>query len=201
VQHLVLDDISWGFYERLLKEIGDRHLQVTYDQGRLEVMSPLPEHERPSRLLGRLVQTMTFVLNLPIGSWGSTTFRRKDRDRGLQPDECFFLKNESRVRRRKRWDAKKDPPPDLVIEADVTNRSIDREPIYASLGVPELWRWDGKRVQCLHRIGDSYRLAEKSLAFPFLKPSELSKFVLMFDRREENQVVREFTKWLGTISR
>lgn len=201
VQHLVLDGVSWDFYERLLKEAGARRLRVTYDQGRMEVMSPLPEHEKPSRQLGRLAQTVTFVFDMPIASWGSTTFRRKDKARGLEPDSCFFIANEPKIRGLKRWSARKDPPPDLAVESDITSPSIDREPIYASLGVPEVWRWDGKRVQCLHLVEGSYRVAARSRAFPFLAPADLTRFVVMFERQEENKVIRAFTKWLGTIDR
>lgn len=200
-QHLVLDNVSWAFYEQLLLELGRRRLRVTFDRGRLEIMSPLPEHEMPSRLIGRLIQTITFTLDLPIRSWGSTTFRREDVARGLEPDECFFVQNEARVRGLKQWDPKSDPPPDLAVESDITSPSIDREPIYAALGVPELWRWNGFALQCLRLSGDTYRLSERSLALPMIAPADLTPFVTKLMRDEENAVIREFTKWLATLRR
>src|SRR6187402_763072 len=84
VQHMVLEDVSWDFYERLLKEIGDRPIRVTYDQGRLEMMSPLPEHERVKQVIHDLLRMMTLELGLPMVCLGSTTFRREDNLRGTE---------------------------------------------------------------------------------------------------------------------
>src|SRR5687767_10835429 len=92
VQHMVLEDVSWGFYERLLKEIGDRPIRVTYDQGRLEMMSPLPEHERVGLLIHDLLRLLTLELGLPMVCLGSTTFRREDKLKGTEPDDCFYFK-------------------------------------------------------------------------------------------------------------
>src|SRR5262249_37992482 len=111
VQHFVFEDASWELYEKLLREIGDRPIRVTYDQGRLEIMSPLPEHERPSEFIGRLLQMLSFELEMPIASLGSTTFRRRDKAKGVEPDRCFYFKNEKRMRGRKRLNMMKDPPP------------------------------------------------------------------------------------------
>src|SRR4051812_24072864 len=141
VQHIVLDDVSWAFYEHVLKEIGDRQIRVTYDDGRIEIMSPLSEHEMAKKPIARLLEMLTFVLDIEICSSGSTTFRRKEKRKGLEPDECYFFgENAVKIRGVRRWNPKKHPPPDLAIEVDITSRSIDREPIYAALGVRELWR-------------------------------------------------------------
>lgn len=196
VQHFVLEDASWEFYERLLKEIGDRPIRVTYDQGRLEIMSPLPEHEDPSRFIGRLITTLTIELNMPIKCLGSTTFRRRDKSKGLEPDECYYFKNEKQMRGRKRLNMKKDPPPELVVEIDVTNRSVPREPIYAALGVPEIWRFSRGRLQCLHLVGGSYHVRKQSLAFPFLEPAQLQPFLDRLPHDEENAIVRSFVAWV-----
>src|SRR4051794_2012849 len=91
VQHIVLDDVSWTFYEQLLKAIGNRPIRVTYDEGRLEIMSPLREHEKLKKLIGRLIEMLTFLLNIEMDSSGSTTFRRKEKLKGLEPDECYFF--------------------------------------------------------------------------------------------------------------
>jgi Uma2 family endonuclease len=149
MQHIVLDDVSWDLYEQLLQDIGNRAIRITFDQGRLEMMSPLPEHDGPSRIIARFIQTLSMELNIEVASYGSTTFRRRDKEKGLEPDECFYFKNEKKMRSRKRLNMKKDPPPELVVEIDITHRSIRREPIYAALGVSEIWRWDGTRLTCL----------------------------------------------------
>ena len=120
-------------------------------------MSPLSEHERLKKFIARLLEMLTFVLDINMSSGGSTTFRRKEKLKGLEPDECYFFKNATKMRGVKRWNPAKHPPPDLAVEVDIMSRSIDREPIYAALGVPELWRWDGAKLQCLHLTGDHLR--------------------------------------------
>jgi Uma2 family endonuclease len=192
VQHFVMEDASWELYEQLLRDIGNRAIRINYDSGRLEVMTLLPEHEDPKRIIGRLVRELSYELNVEVKSLGSTTFRRRDLARGLEPDECYYFKHEKKMRGRKRLNLKKDPPPELVVEIDVTHRSIDRQPIYAALGVPEIWRWDGTNLQCLALVGAAYRLRTKSLAFPSLAPADLTKFIRMRGRTGENAIVRKF---------
>src|SRR5882762_6534259 len=102
VQHFVLEDASWELYEKLLRDIGNRPIRITYDDGRLEIMSPLPEHERPSNFIGRLIEMLSFELGMPIACLGSTTFRRRDKAKGLEPDQCYYFKNELQMRGRKR---------------------------------------------------------------------------------------------------
>jgi Uma2 family endonuclease len=196
VQHLVLDHVSWEFYEKLLREIGNRPIRVTYDQGRIEIMSPLPEHERPKTVIARLIEMLTYELNMPVAGLGSSTFRRKDKAKGLEPDECFYFRDEARMRGRKRLNLKKDPPPELVIEIDITSRSIDREPIYAAFGVPEMWRYDGRRLHCLHLQDGAYRLRKQSLAFPFLEPAQLQQFIDMMPERGETAAIKAFVAWV-----
>jgi Uma2 family endonuclease len=196
IQHLLLEGVSWGLYEKLLAEIGDRPIRMTYDEGRLEIMSPLPEHELPKGLIGRMIEMLTFELNKPVASLGSTTFRRKDKAKGLEPDECYFFRDEKKMRGRKRWYPKKDPPPELVVEIDITSRSIDREPIYAALGVPEIWRFDGRKIECLQLHDGVYRLRRHSLAFPFLEPATLKRFLTMARTRGETAAIRAFVNWV-----
>jgi Uma2 family endonuclease len=165
---------------------------VTYDTGRLEMMSPLPEHERVKKIVGRMIEALTEELGTEVVSLGSTTIRRKDREKGLEPDECYYFKDEKKMRTRKRLNLKKDPPPELVVEVDVTRRSVDREPVYAGLGVPEVWRWDGRQLQCLELVAGQYRPRERSLVFPFLAVGELTRFVKMLWRMGENAILAKF---------
>ena len=109
------------------------------------------------------------------------------------------LKNEAKMRGRKRVDLKKDPPPDLVVEVDVTSRSVPREPVYAALGVPEIWRYDGKNVQCLHLVNGEYRVRKMSLAFPFLAPARLQPFIDQQSLRDETSILRSFVAWLPSV--
>jgi Uma2 family endonuclease len=196
VQHIVLEDATWELYDQLLREIGDRPIRINYDQGRLEMMSPLPEHEEVKTLIHDLIKALITELNIEIKSLGSTTFRRRDKAKGLEPDQCYYFKDEKKMRGRKRLNLKKDPSPELVVEIDITHRSVDREPIYAALGVPEIWRWDGTKFECLELVSDVYRPRTKSLAFPFLAPADLTRFIRMRSRTGETALIRKFRDWV-----
>jgi len=194
-EHIVLEDMSWDFYERLLQEIGDRAIRVTYDDGRMEIMSPLPEHERPKKLIGRMIEMLSLELNRPMVSLGSTTFRRRDKAKGLEPDECYYFRDEAKMRGRKRLN-RRDPPPELVVEIDISSRSVPREPIYAALGVPEIWRFDGLKIECLHLVSGEYRQRKRSLVFPFLEPTRLQRFIDELMEKDDTTIIREFVIWV-----
>src|SRR6185437_12312160 len=115
-QHLVLSHVGWEFYERVLEEIGNRQIRITYFDGTIEIMSPLLKHELAKCAIGRLIETLTYILDINLLPAGSTTFRRRDKSAGLEPDECYYLKNAAVVRGMERFDPKKFPPPDLAIE-------------------------------------------------------------------------------------
>ncbi|HET6251559.1 MAG TPA: Uma2 family endonuclease [Tepidisphaeraceae bacterium] len=199
--HAVLHGVSWGDYEKLLSEIGDGDTRITYLDGSMEIMSPLPEHEDEKKVIARLVEELTIEAALPNRGFGSATFRREDRQSGLEPDECFYIQNESRVRGMKRFDPKKYPPPDLAIEIDVTRRSVPKEPVYARLGVPEIWRFDGRQLSILLLADDgTYRQSEKSLIFPFLPLDSFVTFAHRMLVEEPNGVIREFRKWAGGLA-
>jgi Uma2 family endonuclease len=179
-QQFLLEDADWQFYEALLRRIGDRRIFVTYDSGRLEIMSPSYRHDRHSRRLALLINIISEELRIPILGGGSTTFRRKDLDKGLEPDECFYVQNVSRVIGKEELDLSVDPPPDLAVEVEVTRRLLPRMPIYQSLGVPELWRDDGEHVEVyvLDRVGD-YRPVSRSLSFPDFPIDQIDHLLAM----------------------
>jgi Uma2 family endonuclease len=197
IQHLVLEGISWELYEHLLKEVGDRPLRLTYDNGELEIMSPLPWHEIASTVIGDLIKAIHEELDLPRLSLRSTTFRRQAKKKGLEPDDCFYIQNRLRIAGKKRINLPKDPPPDLAFEADITSRSIPRLPIYAALGVPEIWRYDGKKLHCLHLDKGAYREAEYSKSFPRLRVADLQPFVRAAEQTgDQNAALKAFRVWL-----
>jgi Uma2 family endonuclease len=196
IQHIVLENATWELYDQLLRDIGDRPIRINYDQGRLEMMSPLPEHEEVKTLIHDLIKVLIAEMDIEIKSLGSTTFRRREKATGLEPDQCYYFKNEKRMRGRKRLNLKRDPAPELVIEIDITHRSVDRESIYAALDVPEIWRWDGTKLECLELAGGAYRLRSKSLVFPFLAPADLTRFIRMRTRTGETALIRKFRDWV-----
>lgn len=164
---VVLEGISWGAYQTLLAEVGDGHTRLTYDSGRLEIMSPLPIHEQVKKIIARLIEAYADGVGLPVEGLGSTTFQREDLEKGLEPDECYYIQHALETIGKERFDLTIDPPPDLVIEIDIHPPDIARQPIYAALGVPEVWRYDGREVVSLHRSeAGRYKPAEASRAFP-----------------------------------
>src|SRR5262249_46378599 len=152
------------------RDLGERPgVRLTYDRGRLEIMSPLPEHENYHIVLAQFVRVLAAESGMRYRSFGSTTFRREDVERGLEPDDCFYLASLPRILGRRDLDLARDPPPDLALEVDITHSSLDRLAIYAALGVREVWHFDGQSITChvLNAQG-GYEQQESSLAFPFL---------------------------------
>lgn len=146
-QRVMLHNVSWETYARLVAERGDRRVpRFAYDRGELEIMSPSTEHESVAYFLGLLVALFAGETGVNAYGVGSTTFKREDLERGFEPDSCFYVQNEERIRGKSRIDLDVDPPPDLVIEVDITSPSLAKLPIYARIGVREIWRHDGERV-------------------------------------------------------
>jgi Uma2 family endonuclease len=177
-RRFVIYDVGWEGYQTLLGLVGDRPIRLTYDRGNVELMSPLLVPERYRNRLGFMVETITEELDIPRIGGGATTFNREDEDRGLEPDECYYLANAERIRGRERVDLTVDPPPDLAIDVEITHGVLNRLGIYAKLGIPEVWRFDGETLSVL-LLGDdgTYAPSATSAAFPFLPMDEVSRFV------------------------
>lgn len=194
---VLLKNISWRTYESLVNELAEqRGIRLTYDRGTLEIMTPSAPHEGNKQILGRFVETVTEELNVEIRSLGSRTCKRKDLERGLEPDQCYYIENEGIVRSLKEIDLNQDPPPDLVIEIDITSSSINRMELYVSLGVPEVWRYDGSRLIFYQLEGQEYVEREVSPHFPFLSPSEIMGFVERQKDVGETSMIRGFRRWV-----
>jgi hypothetical protein len=144
-----------------------------------------------------LVIFLALELNMPLSTGGSTTLKQSLRRKGLEPDECFWIKHEKDMRGKKGWDALADPPPDLSVAVDITSSSIDREPIYAALKVPEIWRYDGQSFKALV-LGPNGKYKEKSrsLAFPWLPLRDFASFVERLGSADETSLIKDFTNWL-----
>ncbi|MEI8372244.1 MAG: Uma2 family endonuclease [Planctomycetota bacterium] len=192
----VLYCVTWEDYLKLLDATPDLYLRHTYDEGTLEMMSPRQEHDWLGKLIARMIEAFVLAADLPIKSIGSTTIRAAKGGRGLQPDQTYYLANEPLVRGKDTYDPIKDPPPDLAIEIDVTNTSVPRMPVFAEVGVPEVWRLDKRQRLHFYRLKKAkYEVVEHSIAFAFLKPADLMRFVNRRAEIGENAVVREFVEW------
>lgn len=194
-RRFILEGVSWAYYEQTLAELGGQRVRVTYDRGKMEFMSPSMRHERVKTIIGRLIEIYALEMDIRILPVGSVTCRRKDLDRGLEPDECYYvLHSPANV---DELDLATDPPPDLAIEVDITSWSIDRQPIYGALGVPEIWRFDGQAMSPLHRQSDgSYKIAKRSLVFPRLAIAELNGFLNLALTGDQHDAMKAFQNWV-----
>ena len=172
---VILYPVSWATYETLLADLANQSsTRLTYDNGRLEIISPLAEHEECNRMLALLVEVLAEEMRLEIRNFGSTTFRRVDLAGGFEPDSCFYIQHEADISGKSTINLAVDPPPDLVIEVDITSGSLDKFPIYAQVGVPEVWRYDGQQVHIAVLGSAGYSVAETSRVLPFLTARRLS---------------------------
>jgi Uma2 family endonuclease len=197
-QRLVVRDVDWSAYTRLLRVFAERpSYRLTFDRGVLEIITPLPLHEREAYLLGRFIDVMTEEMGVAVVAGRSATFRRRSHRRGLEPDNSYWIGNAQRVIGLKRIDLRRNPPPDLAIEVDVTRSSIDRMAIYATLGVPEVWRLDGPDALTFNllRPDETYLAADRSLSFPAVTPTDLLRFLAMSSTSDDTPIVRQFRLW------
>jgi Uma2 family endonuclease len=195
-QRVILHNISWETYERLLDERGDSSApRLTYNRGVLEMMSPSPEHEKFNRRIAQLVLAVAEELGIEAEDLGSTTFRREDLERGFEPDSCFYIQNEEQVRGKDRIDLAVDPPPDLVIEIDITSPSFSKLPIYAQIGVPEVWRYDGERMTILVLEGSDYAETTESIVLPPVTSNVLTDFVEKSKSMKRTAWLEEVREW------
>lgn len=196
-ERVVLRGVSWELYERILSEIGDQHLFLTYDEGDLEIMSPYRPHEQGKKLIGRMIELLTLEREVAVESLGSTTFKRADLAKGLEPDECYYIQHQAAIQGYDDIDLQRDPPPDLVIEVDISQRAVGRDRIYAALGVPEMWKFDGQRLEARVLGADAaYHRQDNSRAFPWLAMQDLQRFLDMRRDHDETTVMRAFRDWL-----
>jgi Uma2 family endonuclease len=194
---MVFRHIQWDTFERFLDDMGESHLRMAYDHGDLEFMTISLEHDSYGRWIGDLIRFVSMELKIPLRKGGSTTLKQALLDVGLEPDECFWLKHAKQMRGKKKWSAATDPPPDLAVEIDITTSWLDRLGIYAALKVPEVWRYDGKKLRVLILGSDGkYRERTRSAAFPDLPMDGFARFVGRLDSAEENELLQEFVVWL-----
>ena len=194
---LFMPDVAWEEYEHLLAQLADNsRFRLSYDQGKLEIMTLSPRHESFKVLFTHLIAVLTQELDLDWISFGSTTFKANPNERGTEPDDCFYIKHAAQVAGKDEIDLKLDPPPDLAIEVDITNPSLDKFPIYQSLGVAELWRHDGTNVQFYSLTDSGYVVTQRSDLFPFLPSDVLPKFLHQGRFQGGNAMIRNFRKWV-----
>jgi Uma2 family endonuclease len=198
---VVLSNISWATYEAILADSDSCGKRFVYDRGTLEIMSPSAEHEWYHRLLGRLVEAFTLERDIPIHSTGATTLKAQLKDRGLEPDQSYYITNELLVRGRDDLNLAQDPPPDLAIEVEISRSAVDKLVIYSDLGVLEVWFYDGESLRmCLLQSDGTYVTKARSSLLPQLTTEILEGFLSRRHESDETTWVRSFHEWVRSLA-
>lgn len=192
----VLENIRWDTFVEIAEQRRGGVPRMTFDEGVLELMSPLRQHENIGSLIGRLVETYTEVLEIEIVSVASTTFKRKDLQKAFEADESYYIQHADQIRPKEEVDLAIDPPPDLVIEVDITSSAIRKLKLFAAMSVPEVWRHDGAQLQMYVLVNNQYESVDSSKSLPGLTSTMIN---LILNKRlvcGETLLIREFRKSL-----
>ncbi|MDJ0731191.1 MAG: Uma2 family endonuclease [Crocosphaera sp.] len=196
-ERILLKEVTWDEFEQILEELGEhRASKIAYHDHILEIMTPLPEHERNKEIISDLIKILLEALDIEFDTLGSTAFKNELMQQGIEPDNCFYIENEARIRGKERLDLTVDPPPDLALEIDVTSRT-HRE-IYALLGVPELWRFEKGELQISVLENGNYKEVEYSPHFPhFPLKKNVPYYLQKIKKIGRNKTIKEFKQWVN----
>ncbi|MBD2339255.1 Uma2 family endonuclease [Calothrix sp. FACHB-156] len=195
-KRVTLNNISWDAYEQILEALGNnRAARLTYYQGMLEIMTPLEEHESANSLIGQLIELLAEELYLNLKSMGSTTLKIPILKSSPEPDKCYYIQNEPAVRG-KTVDLAVDPPPDLILEVDITHTDINKKQLYQEMKVPEFWRYNGSKLTIYLLTQGEYEESANSATFPILTKSMVYDFLAQCKTQGEPQTKRTFRKIL-----
>jgi Uma2 family endonuclease len=190
--------LNWQAYQQILHALGDnRSARLTYDRGVLEITMPLEDHEYAVRLIELFIRILVVELGLKMKTMGSTTLEREDLDRSPEPDNAYYIENQPLVKGRN-VDLKQDPAPDLVVEVDITHTDIDKLRLYASMGVPEFWRYNGQAWRIYQLQEGQYQEVETSPTFPQVPKEKLYEFLTQA-QQDEVEAEQTFRAWVRSL--
>jgi Uma2 family endonuclease len=193
-QRVVLQGVSWEGYLQILNALPEsRGARLTYDDGVLEITVPSESHEFSGRLIERFILTLVELMGMRMKTMGSTTMNYPQFKKGAEPDNAYYIQNQALVKGRE-VDFSQDPPPDLVVEVDITHTDISKNQFYASLGVQEFWRFNGK-VWWVYQLQEgSYVEVDVSPTFPQVPKERLYAF-LIEAKEDEIEAVQSLRAW------
>jgi Uma2 family endonuclease len=204
-QKILLQNVSWQQYEQLLAEVGPRRTsRFTYDRGRLELMTPLEEHERYHKLIESMILVVADEQRLSIEGYKVPILKRHDLQIGTEPDTAYYLQNAAQMQGKQTVDLDRDPPPNLILEVELSKGTLNKAEIYAALGIREVWRYVSKPGEnflkgqfFIHAWeGDRYVEQSQSLAFPQLSVSKILQFIDQSDAIGLMSALRSLREWL-----
>ncbi|MBG0748266.1 MAG: Uma2 family endonuclease [Planktothrix agardhii KL2] len=190
-KRVTLRGLTWQGYQQILHALPEsRAARLTYDHGILEISMPLESHEFALRLIERFIIILIFEMGMKIKTMGSTTLNREDLDRGAEPDNAYYIQNQAKVAGRT-VNLAEDPPPDLVVEVDITHTDIDKNRLYAAIDVPEFWSYNGQEWRIYQLQEKTYQECDRSPTFPGVKKEYLYHF-LAKAQQDEIEAEKEF---------
>lgn len=197
--HVVLDT-DWDGYLRILDELEAQGYRprTTYDRGKLEIMTVSSRHERANTVLGMLVEILLDALDRTYQPLGSVTIQRRDLDRGFEPDGCLWIANAKALPKDRELDMWRDPPPDLIVEVEVSRRILKRLPVFAAFRVPEVWRYTKKgelKILVLTEEG-TYAEVDGSPTFPGFPTDAFVRHVHLLADVEYSEVKKRFRRFV-----
>ena len=207
-QRILLEKISWQQFETILMETGaDRTTRFTFDRGRLEMMTPLNEHERCHKLIESLILVLMDEMQLPVEGYKAPTLRRADLRIAIEPETGYYIQHEAQIHGKAAIDLATDPPPDLVLDVSLNASALDRLSLYAALGVPEVWRYASQpgddffkgNLQIYSLNGNRYVESTQGLAFPFLPAGRILQFIDESDALGLMTALRSLREWLQSL--
>lgn len=196
----VLENISWKTFKAMLAETGsERKNRLAYDNGIVEIMSPHKAHENPNRLIEAFIGVLCEELGLEISRTGSLTLTRDDLEKGGEPDSSYYIQNELLVRDKEKIDLSEDPPPDLVLEVEYSRSAINKLSLYASIGIPEFWRYNGSVLRVYRLSGKQYSEIQSSPTFAPVPVKEIPQFIQAARKNGEMATARAFRTWVKSL--
>ena len=176
-QRVVIHGVTWEGYLQILDALPQsRSTRLIYDEGTLEFTMPTEDHDFSGRMIGRFIYILVRELGKKIKKIGSTTLNFPGLKKGAEPDEAFYIQNQPLVSGRN-VDLEADPAPDLIVEVDITNTDIDKNRLYASMNVPEFWRFDGHILRIYQLQNQEYIEVEANPTFPAVPKEWLYDFL------------------------
>jgi Uma2 family endonuclease len=199
-ERVLLRNISWGTYERLLAEnVNVTGTRFFYSEGNLEIMVVYSGHEAPNRTLARIAEITAEETIGDFYATGSTTCKRDDLEKGFEPDSSFYFRHAAEVRGKDMIDLAIDPPPELIIEVDITSSSLNHFPLYAAVGIQEIWRYAKQRVSFHMLEGGTYSEIEESIVLPPMTAVQATIFVESVRHEKAIDWLHSVREWLRTL--
>ncbi|WP_446347061.1 Uma2 family endonuclease [Coleofasciculus sp. F4-SAH-05] len=196
-QRTLLFNISWQTFKIMLTEMGSERLtRLAYNSGMVEIMTPLMAHENSNRFIEGLVIVLCEELGLEVKRTGSLTLTRDDLECGGEPDSSYYIENEFLVRDKQEIDLASDPPPDLVLEVEYSRSKVNKLQLYAAMGIPEFWRYNGSVLRIYRLESGEYLESSHSAVFFPVAVREIPRFIQQSRNVGEITCTRNFRNWV-----